>query len=363
MRVATLPWLACPAPGCSGRLSVGNGVPPRYQEAGETELLEGILVCGSCGAEYPVILGAAILVPEQHRYLWAFWNDIERCATEIAGAEISITIRAYLGIPGVHIGRAEPDDPWDQSLDWTTSPYIQAHFDTGSLTSDLPQGWWQDAVGRFGAESVDPYTYLVATARGMTGPARGLAVEVGTGVGRITADLAADYRFCIGVDWSFRAVLTARRLLLSQPSPMEAYPLEGERGQSVDHTLRPLRSSGNLDYVVADGAALPFPNGGASCVAALNVLCAATEPRRLIDEIRRVAAPGGLLLLSSPYWPDSEPGFQKSPLALGDPHEMRAALEPSFEILAEREMVPWMLRLAKRRWNVYLCHCLVAARR
>jgi SAM-dependent methyltransferase len=363
MRVASLTWLACPAPGCAGELSVAPSVPPKWGDAGQSELLEGILACGSCEAEYPVILGAAILVPQQHRYLWAFWNEIERCEKE-AGAEISHTMRSYLGVSAAYIGRAEPDDPWDQSLDWTTSPYVQAHFDAESLTDGIPPGWWQDAVSRFGHESTDPYRYLLSTARGIKGQAGdGLAVEVGASVGRTAADLAGDYRYCIGLDWSFRAVLSARRLLLSQPSRQETYPLEGERGDLVERELRPVRSPDNLDYVVADGAALPFAQGGTACVAALNVLCAVTTPKQLVDELCRVAAPGGLLLVSSPYWSDTEPGLQKSRLALSGPGDTRAALESCFEILAEQDMVPWLLRLAKRRWNVYLCHCLIAARR
>jgi SAM-dependent methyltransferase len=159
------------------------------------------------------------------------------------------------------------------------------------------------------------------------------------------------------------AILAARRLLLQQPSRLESYSLETETGDSEQRDLPSLKRPDNLDYVVADGGALPVPSARASCVAALNVVCAVPQPHQLLSELSRVAATGALLLFSSPYWGEAQGGSPHADLALKNPGQTRAALLPGFEILVEHEMVPWTIRLARRRWNVYLCHCLVARRR
>jgi SAM-dependent methyltransferase len=111
--------------------------------------------------------------------------------------------------------------------------------------------------------------------------------------------------------------------------------------------------------VVANWAALPVAPGAATCVSAFNVLCAATDPPALLGDFARVLAPGGLLLLSSPFWSDAG---GDAPSSIGDPAALIAGLAANFEVVEQRDAVPWLLRLARRRWNVYLCHCLVATR-
>jgi SAM-dependent methyltransferase/uncharacterized protein YbaR (Trm112 family) len=352
MRTESLNRLACPAPGCSGPLSTLPSFDAKYDGPGE--ILEAILVCGRCGADYPVLLGVALLEDDLGTYLGTFWPEIEGCAAELGGTGISAEMRSYIGIPGAE----QTGD-----LRWTVSPYLQAHFDPGSLWDDFDDGWWRDSVEAYRAGGKDPYTVLLTAARDQIGSAAaGLAFDVGTSVGRGAAELAHLYPYAVGVDRSFRAILAARRHLLGAPSPLTEYLLETEKGNWEARALPPAKPAGNLDFVVASGGALPAGAGNASCVAALNVLCAVREPVALLDDFARVLEPGGLLLVSSPFWSDpSEAG--ETPLATGGPEYLRTALAPGFEITREEDGVPWLLRVAKRRWDVYLCHCLTATRR
>jgi SAM-dependent methyltransferase len=352
MRTESLNRLACPAPGCAGPLSTLPSFAAKYDGPGE--ILEAILVCGRCGADYPVLLGVALLEDDLGTYLGTFWPEIEGCAAELGGTGISAEMRSYIGIPGA--GQAG-------DLRWTVSPYLQAHFDPGSLWDDFDDGWWRDSVEAYRAGGKDPYTVLLTAARDQIGSAgAGLAFDVGTSVGRGAAELALLYPYAVGVDRSFRAILAARRHLLGAPSPLTEYLLETEKGNWEARALPPAKPAGNLDFVVASGGALPAGAGNASCVAALNVLCAVREPVALLDDFARVLEPGGLLLVSSPFWSDpSEAG--ETPLATGGPEYLRTALAPGFEITREEDGVPWLLRVAKRRWDVYLCHCLTATRR
>jgi SAM-dependent methyltransferase len=357
MRMQSLNWLTCPAPGCAGAIEPLPSFEPQYGDPDRLDLTEAVLVCVGCGSEYPVLLGVGLLEVDLGSYLGAFWDEIESCTAETPGAGISRAMRTYLGIPSAFTGQAGPSRE-TESLGWTVAPYLQAHFDPGSLGEDLPEGWWRSTVGDHRLNVQDPYSYLLQRAR-ESAPRSGLAVDVGTSVGRGAAELAGCFEYAVGVDLSFRAILAARRHLLGAPSPLREYLLETEKGRWEPSPLPPAPHRGNLDFVVASGAALPVAPGSAACVSAFNVLCAATDPLALLDDFARALAPGGLLLVSSPFWSDAG---GDAPSAIGDPAALVAQLEPQFEVVEQQDAVPWLLRLARRRWNVYLCHCLVATR-
>ncbi|MEX0790450.1 MAG: hypothetical protein WD178_06700, partial [Actinomycetota bacterium] len=213
MRTKSLNWLVCPSSGCGGALSPSPSFKPIYIDPTGQELTEAVLSCRTCGDEYPVILGVALLEIDLGAYLGAFWDEIEACGAELSGVEISRAMRSYLGIASSFTGQPGPATP-SPDLQWTTSPYLQAHFYPGSLTGYLA-GWWRDAVDGHRTGKIDPYTWLMAAARERTaGRSGGLAVDVGCSVGRGAAELASLYDYSVGVDRSFRAILAARRHLL-----------------------------------------------------------------------------------------------------------------------------------------------------
>jgi SAM-dependent methyltransferase len=92
-------------------------------------------------------------------------------------------------------------------------------------------------------------------------------LEVGCGIGTDLVRFGRGGAIATGVDLSATAIELARRNLA-------AHRLEAE--------LR-----------IADGAELPFDDGAFEVVYAHGVLQYAPEPRRLVEECRRVLAPGG----------------------------------------------------------------------
>lgn len=360
MKIESLDRLACPVPRCNGGLLVDDDLSPATDPLG-SELIEGILRCRDCGADYPVLLGVALLVADLQEYLWGFWTEIQRWERRLPGAQISRRMLEYLGIASAHIGHAGPPPAAEDDLSWTVSPYLQVHGDRESLTYGLGGGWWRDLVEQYGVDGPDPYRFLLDAAGRHQSGGRDLMVEVGAGIGWGAARMAGDSVYSIGLDWSFTAVLTARRYFLSSPCPIEHYALETEKGSFTDRPLERQKVHANLDFAVADGAGLPLADGRAPALAALNVLCAVPDPTLLFAEFARVVRSQGLLLLSTPYWADAD-GDGNSAFARGGPDFTRSALRPEFRILEEEDMVPWLVRLAQRRWNVYLSHCLVAER-
>lgn len=112
--------------------------------------------------------------------------------------------------------------------------------------------------------------------RKMWRPAR-RALDVGAACGRITYDLACDHGHATGVD-------LARELL----------------DAAVDARAR-LDLPANAGFAVADALALPFPDGAFDTVVAANLIDRVPDPARALAEAARVTAPGGLLLVGSPY--------------------------------------------------------------
>jgi SAM-dependent methyltransferase len=67
---------------------------------------------------------------------------------------------------------------------------------------------------------------------------------------------------------------------------------------------------GVADFVEGDLLALPFPNGAFDLVSCFEAIEHVADPHRALDELARVLAPGGLLLVSSPnrgLYPEGNP--------------------------------------------------------
>jgi SAM-dependent methyltransferase len=140
-------------------------------------------------------------------------------------------------------------------------------------------------------------------------PAR-RALDVGCAVGRIAHDLARDHEIAVGVDLSPVLLAAAK-----------------DRGPGC--------------LARADALALPFPDGFFDTVVLLNLIDRVPDPARALDEAARVAAPGGLLLVGSPYtWKEEfTPRSHWLGRAGDGGAEVRARLEPRFVREAEAEMV------------------------
>jgi ubiquinone/menaquinone biosynthesis C-methylase UbiE len=119
---------------------------------------------------------------------------------------------------------------------------------------------------------------LVAHAlRLVQGRERGRALDIGTGPGQIVTKLARrlpQWKF-VGVDRSPRMIGQAQASLAS-----------------ADSELAP-----RVEFQVADGNRLPFPDSSFDLVLCNSVLHHLAEPEKLLSEIARLAGSGGAILL------------------------------------------------------------------
>jgi len=120
-------------------------------------------------------------------------------------------------------------------------------------------------------------TLVEQALRLVKGRERGLALDVGTGPGQIVVKLARrlpQWKF-VGVDRSPGMIAQAQANLACAGSDF----------------------AGRVEFQVADGNRLPFPDSSLDLVLCNSVLHHLAEPEKLFSEIARLVNPGGAILL------------------------------------------------------------------
>ncbi|MEW5733578.1 MAG: methyltransferase domain-containing protein [Thermodesulfobacteriota bacterium] len=347
---------------CSGALELDRRLAPEVSGAENGDVREGLLRCTICGKEYPVICGVLILVGNIDSYLAQNYTGILGL-----GAEEGIGRRMidYLKGRGSDLKDASYSGClWDNSTAGTNL-YLSVHYDR---ISDLVgeghplQGFLRsycddDFYSRMGR--------LIAPVLGESV----LALDVGCNVGGSAYRLARTCRFVYGIDFSFRFVLAARRVLLGSPVPQESYRLHRERLVSEPRPLS-VKRLGNAEFFVASGLNLPFPDGSFDFVNCQNLIDVVGQPKDLIRENLRAAGPGKHILFTDPFHPGLEVGgaVVESRLGYGSQDASSASLrrfleDESCRIVAEADEVPWVIRVHDRCFQIWLNHCILAQKR
>ncbi|MGZ3439555.1 MAG: methyltransferase domain-containing protein, partial [Polyangia bacterium] len=190
------------------------------------------------------------------------------------------------------------------------------------------------------------------------------AVELGCGVGRGLYELGRGAGDVVGVDAQPASLRRARRIL-------DGESIEYDRRVVGQHYARaridaPPATAANVQLVCADAMDPPLVPGSFDRVVALNVLDAVTSPPQLVAVADGLCAPGGELILTSPYaW---QHGIVADEHRFGDADpagalrrrlEEGSALEARYTVEDECELV-WTLRRAARSAVVYQVHWLRA---
>ena len=188
----------------------------------------------------------------------------------------------------------------------------------------------------------------------------GLALELGCGVGRGLFELSRCADAVVGLDRG-GAFLRAARVLLSGEELPYARRMAGR--SYVRATVRAEGPAGNVQLVCGDALDPPFAPGQFARVAALNLLDVVRSPRALLHHLHQLAAPGGEILLASPYaWRDDVVAAAER-LGSADP---AAALRDEVRALGwsieDEADLPWTLRRDARALSVYQTHYLRARR-
>ena len=351
----------------------GPGSPLRLaQVAAETDgqILEGALHCTNpaCQREFPILDGLPLIIGSIRQY--------------VSDHFLSIHARRDLGqfaesLVGDCCG---PNTAFDQMRQHLSS-YAWDHYGDldpqeaageprpGSMLASLEAGLALAGWGPRGQNSTSP---------GVAGQPAGPILDAGCSVGRGTFALAErTSELVLGVDLHYAMLRLAGEVLRGG---VVRYP---RRRTGLIYERRefpvPFRNQENVDFWACDVTALPFPAGTFSLATSLNLLDCVHSPHELLVSLGRVLKPAGRAVLTNPYdWsPAATPveawlggHSQRSPLAGSCEAVLRQLLAPgmhpgsvnTLKLVAEREGLPWQVRLHDRSTMTYRAHLVVAER-
>ena len=170
----------------------------------------------------------------------------------------------------------------------------------------------------------------------------GRALDVGAAFGRVALDLARNHRVALDIDLS-GALVSAARDVAATGRARYAIQQEGEITEELDV---PVDTPPNARFAVADALGLPFADRAFDTVVALNLVDRVPDPGRALDELGRVTAPRGTLVVGSPYtwlseWTPRERwlgGFLRDGRAVRGPESVAARLGAAFRVVRDVRM-------------------------
>lgn len=182
----------------------------------------------------------------------------------------------------------------------------------------------------------------------------GCALEAGCGPGALLHAVAPLFpRGAVGLDLRVGALRLARRVA-DRGRAFLARPVEGCRFEPllVERPPQPARGPATIHFVQGDVLDPPFEAEVFSAVLAVSLLDTVPEPFVALGQLDALLAPGGLLLLATPYAWDARvtppAGWLSRPGASGS-ETLRALLagghpalpQLRYELFRESRRIPW----------------------
>lgn len=305
--------------------------------ASAADVLEGSLRCDNvdCQRRYPIVDGIPIIMLD--------------VAAVLAAQPSAFFEPLAVDTLSLFVEGGSDDAPLARQLEHL-SIYLDAHYgDRSQPPADGPVKGWGGAA------------LFAAVARLSTRPV-GRAVELGCSVGRGLLALSGGAQFTLGIDMHLGALRAARRILDGN-GLVYARRSIGRHYQTAEIAAGP---SASAHLICADALDPPLAPQAFERVVACNVLDSVRSPRQLLSVIDGLCAPGGDVLLASPYsWQsgivdeNERIGGTSPELELPRILQSGDGLEAIYTLFSDEEL-PWHLRRDARTAHSYLVHTLHA---
>jgi putative 4-mercaptohistidine N1-methyltranferase len=191
-------------------------------------------------------------------------------------------------------------------------------------------------------------------------PSSARALDLGCAVGRSTFELARSCHSVIGIDFSHRFIDAAEAL--RQTGALSHLRLdEGDLTTPLIARVAPEIPRERVRFLQGDAMALPEDLGPFDVVLMANLIDRLSSPLRCLARLSELVAPGGQLIITSPYtWlEDFTPrerwlgGFQRNGQNVTTLDGLTAALTPAFTLEKVQDL-PFLIRehARKYQWSV-----------
>lgn len=199
------------------------------------------------------------------------------------------------------------------------------------------------------------------------------ALDVGCAVGRSTFELVRYAEHAVGIDYS-HSFIDAANDLKEKGETISSKTLEGHITQDVLIKVDPSIDRSRVDFYQGDAHRLDFDRIGQDfdLVLAANLIDRLVYPRHFIDALPRMVAPGGVLLITSPYtWleqftPKEEwlGGFvdPETNLPVHTFDTLKRLLSDSFELIEARDL-PFVIYEHSRKYQWSAAHATLWLRK
>jgi 5-histidylcysteine sulfoxide synthase/putative 4-mercaptohistidine N1-methyltranferase len=195
----------------------------------------------------------------------------------------------------------------------------------------------------------------------MTGKPKKRALDLGCSVGRATFELAREFDFVNGLDFSARFIRIAYQM---QEKGVIRYelPEEGEIVSYHEHKLDDFglaATASRIEFFQADALNLKPQFTGYDLILAANLLDRLSDPRKFLQEIHKRLHPGGILVLASPYtWLEEFTakekwvgGYRRDGEPLFSLDGIRELLATHFTMVCEPRDIEFVIRETRRKFQ------------
>lgn len=197
-----------------------------------------------------------------------------------------------------------------------------------------------------------------------------IALDIGCAVGRSSFELAKRFDQVVGIDFSHGFINACNQLKTYgrlEYSVQTEGSLVSKHVAEVDLDIDRSR----LSFYQGDACNLPSDLGQFGCVLAANLVCRLPNPYQFLDRLPSLVAPGGVLVITSPYsWLEE---FTPKNLWLGGYKDaegkivtgfdnLKSYLGPNFELIEDKPM-PFFIRETARKNQWTVAHATIWKRR
>ncbi len=200
----------------------------------------------------------------------------------------------------------------------------------------------------------------------------GRALEVGCATGGAAFQLSAAFKEVIGVDLSESFIKSAQALARGEQLNYK-FKVEGDIYHSATAQLPENAHVERVTFRQADACSMPAEYMGFDLVLLANLICRLPSPKSCLQRMmgsRGLVAPGGLLVLVSPYsWLEEHTqksawlgGFEKNGQEIRTSDRLKEMLSPEFDLIHVDDM-PLVIREHARKYQYIVSHLMVWKKR